>query len=148
MLAFGTQKICIVAGYFKGFTSLLQSLIIVLLWIRHLLKPIPHFTSMNSCFESLWTRCRGQHDYKPRSVYLARSTGPTDQKFPANIIRNQKYSIITFIPMVCTIYIWLYHIKRTLKSLPVGGDFSVLFLCRIYFAEFFLKQNLINKIKF
>lgn len=52
------------------------------------------------CCESFWTRCRGKPDYKPRSVYLARPSGPTDQKFPANIIRNQKYSIITFIPLV------------------------------------------------
>jgi len=53
------------------------------------------------CCESFWTHCYGKPDYKPRSVYLARPSGPTDQKFPANIIRNQKYSIVTFIPLVC-----------------------------------------------
>ena len=53
------------------------------------------------CCESFWTRCRGKPDYQPRSVYLARPSGPTDQKFPPNIIRNQKYSVVTFIPLVC-----------------------------------------------
>lgn len=52
------------------------------------------------CCESFWMRCRGKPDYHPRAIYLARPSGPTDQTFPANIIRNQKYNVITFVPLV------------------------------------------------
>jgi len=51
------------------------------------------------CCESFWSKCRGGRDYKPRTIYLGRPN-PTDGKFPANIIRNQKYSVLTFIPLV------------------------------------------------
>lgn len=51
------------------------------------------------CCDSFWSKCKGRRDYKPRTIYLARPN-PTDHKFPANVIRNQKYSIITFFPLV------------------------------------------------
>ena len=66
------------------------------------------------CCESVWVKCRGRRDYKPRTIYLGRPN-PTDQKFAANIIRNQKYSVITFIPLVDTLL--LFRICTTQISL-------------------------------
>lgn len=51
------------------------------------------------CCESFWGRCRGRKAHKPRTIFLSHAN-PTEQKFPANIIRNQKYSVITFFPLV------------------------------------------------
>ncbi|XP_064640226.1 probable phospholipid-transporting ATPase IIB isoform X2 [Lineus longissimus] len=52
-----------------------------------------------SCCEAVWDKCRRKKEYKPRLVPVG-LLAPTTEKFPANIIRNQKYSVITFIPMV------------------------------------------------
>ena len=41
--------------------------------------------------------CCGTKNYSSRTVWLGREHF---QKFPANVIRNQKYNTITFIPVV------------------------------------------------
>ena len=43
--------------------------------------------------------CRRNKDYKPRSVPIGLEPS-SDVKYPKNVIRNQKYSVITFIPKV------------------------------------------------
>ena len=47
-----------------------------------------------------WARCCGKKEFSSRTVWVGR---PNVEKFPANVIRNQKYSIITFIPLVSSI---------------------------------------------
>ncbi|KAK3086037.1 hypothetical protein FSP39_012460 [Pinctada imbricata] len=48
------------------------------------------------CWERL---CKRRKVYKPRTVPIGLHHVP-EEKFPKNVIRNQKYSIITFIPKV------------------------------------------------
>ncbi|XP_048254813.1 probable phospholipid-transporting ATPase IIB isoform X1 [Haliotis cracherodii] len=52
-----------------------------------------------SCWSRIFSRCRRQKEYKPRNVYIGLATGP-QEKYPRNVVKNQKYSIITFIPKV------------------------------------------------
>ncbi|XP_074644613.1 putative phospholipid-transporting ATPase IIB isoform X2 [Tubulanus polymorphus] len=52
-----------------------------------------------SCWEGLCAKCRRKKEYKSRLVSVGLHP-PNEEKFPANIIRNQKYSVITFIPVV------------------------------------------------
>lgn len=50
-----------------------------------------------SCWCNLFKRCCGPKELKPRTINLGKLT---PGQFPANAIRNQKYNIITFLPMV------------------------------------------------
>lgn len=50
------------------------------------------------CWEALVKKCRREKEYYARVIQLGKS--PKIQRFPANVIRNQKYNIITFIPVV------------------------------------------------
>ncbi|KAL1493903.1 hypothetical protein ABEB36_009585 [Hypothenemus hampei] len=50
-----------------------------------------------SCWCNIFKRCCGQKELKPRTINLGKIT---PGQFPANAIRNQKYNIITFLPMV------------------------------------------------
>ncbi|XP_065168811.1 probable phospholipid-transporting ATPase IIB isoform X2 [Atheta coriaria] len=50
-----------------------------------------------SCWCSMWKRCCGPRELTDRTVLIGR---PTQGKYPANAIRNQKYNIITFLPLV------------------------------------------------
>ncbi|XP_022904487.2 probable phospholipid-transporting ATPase IIA isoform X1 [Onthophagus taurus] len=49
------------------------------------------------CWCSLWRRCCGPRELRPRTIYLGK---PTMGQFPANAIRNQKYNFFTFLPLV------------------------------------------------
>ena len=60
----------------------------------HLLSPR---RSKKSCCSSLWSWCCGPKQYASRTIWIGRENF---QKFPANVIRNQKYNIFTFIPIV------------------------------------------------
>lgn len=50
-----------------------------------------------SCWCSLFRRCCGPRELRPRTIMLGK---PTAGQFPANAIRNQKYNFITFLPLV------------------------------------------------
>ncbi|XP_066259510.1 probable phospholipid-transporting ATPase IIB isoform X1 [Euwallacea similis] len=50
-----------------------------------------------SCWCNLFRRCCGPKELKSRTINLGKVT---IGQFPANAIRNQKYNIITFLPMV------------------------------------------------
>lgn len=50
------------------------------------------------CWEALVKKCRREKEYCARIIQLGKR--PKVQRFPANVIRNQKYNIITFIPVV------------------------------------------------
>ncbi|XP_044263269.1 probable phospholipid-transporting ATPase IIB isoform X1 [Tribolium madens] len=50
-----------------------------------------------SCWCSIFRKCCGPRELKPRKIMLG---SQTPGQFPANAIRNQKYNIITFLPLV------------------------------------------------
>ncbi|VEN33802.1 unnamed protein product [Callosobruchus maculatus] len=50
-----------------------------------------------SCWRSLFRKCCGPRVLRPRTICLGKLT---PGQFPANAIRNQKYNIITFLPLV------------------------------------------------
>ncbi|KAJ8962844.1 hypothetical protein NQ318_001244 [Aromia moschata] len=50
-----------------------------------------------SCWCSLFKRCCGPRELRSRNILLGK---PTPGQFPANAVRNQKYNIITFLPLV------------------------------------------------
>ncbi|XP_068895257.1 probable phospholipid-transporting ATPase IIB isoform X2 [Tenebrio molitor] len=50
-----------------------------------------------SCWCSMFRKCCGPRELKPRKIMLG---SQTPGQFPANAIRNQKYNIITFLPLV------------------------------------------------
>ena len=73
----------------------------------------------------------GKKQLKPRMVYIRgsdRSNDKCKQSFPANIIRNQKYNIITFLPIVLfnqfkfflNLYFLLMACSQFINSLKVG----------------------------
>ncbi|XP_049763224.1 probable phospholipid-transporting ATPase IIA isoform X1 [Schistocerca cancellata] len=49
------------------------------------------------CCHSMWRRCCRERELKPRTIVVGRTS---TEKFPANVIRNQKYNIVTFLPLV------------------------------------------------
>jgi len=63
------------------------------------------FSSLTSCWTNLCTSCCKksvccrERELKPRTVAIG-LRGRQTEKFPRNVVRNQKYSIITFIPKV------------------------------------------------
>ena len=70
-------------------------------------RPFGNFISISryswhcSCCDSCLDKCRRKRELRPRTIWVGRPL-KSDQKakFPPNKIRNQKYSIITFIPVV------------------------------------------------
>lgn len=50
-----------------------------------------------SCCQWLWRRCCRERELRSRSITVGRVS---TEKFPANVIRNQKYNVITFLPLV------------------------------------------------
>jgi hypothetical protein len=50
------------------------------------------------CCTWMWRRCCKEKELRARTIQIGQ---PMYEKFPTNVIRNQKYSIITFLPMVC-----------------------------------------------
>lgn len=61
---------------------------------EHLLSPR---RVRRGCCSRLWSWCCGPKEYSSRTIWIGRGSF---QKFPPNIIRNQKYNIFTFIPIV------------------------------------------------
>ena len=76
----------------------------------HLLSPRK---ARRNCCSALWSWCCGPKQYTSRTVWIGRENF---QKFPANVIRNQKYNIITFIPIVSFQIYWFSN--GTLFSNP------------------------------
>uniref|UniRef100_A0A8C9SW16 Phospholipid-transporting ATPase n=1 Tax=Scleropages formosus TaxID=113540 RepID=A0A8C9SW16_SCLFO len=46
-----------------------------------------------------WSRCCGMGDFRPRTVWLGRPD-KREQRYPRNVINNQKYNFFTFLPGV------------------------------------------------
>ena len=53
----------------------------------------------SGCCENLARKCRRAKHYSSRTIQLDKPI-EKPSSFPANIIRNQKYSILTFVPLV------------------------------------------------
>ncbi|XP_043462367.1 probable phospholipid-transporting ATPase IIA isoform X2 [Leptopilina heterotoma] len=49
------------------------------------------------CCSWMWRRCCRERELRARTIHIGQ---PIHHKFPTNVIRNQKYNIITFLPMV------------------------------------------------
>ncbi|KAM7283318.1 probable phospholipid-transporting ATPase IIA isoform X2 [Ixodes scapularis] len=54
-------------------------------------------SALQSCCRTITMGCCRAHEYQPRTVFLGRSPS---EKFPPNKICNQKYNILTFLPLV------------------------------------------------
>ncbi|RZF36513.1 hypothetical protein LSTR_LSTR008848 [Laodelphax striatellus] len=49
------------------------------------------------CCQWIWRRCKREQELRARTLTIGRQS---TEKFPANVIRNQKYNVITFLPKV------------------------------------------------
>ncbi|XP_043268864.1 probable phospholipid-transporting ATPase IIB isoform X1 [Venturia canescens] len=49
------------------------------------------------CCTWMWRRCCRKRELRARTIHIGQ---PMHEKFPTNVIRNQKYNIITFLPLV------------------------------------------------
>ncbi|XP_076448860.1 putative phospholipid-transporting ATPase IIB isoform X2 [Babylonia areolata] len=80
-----------------------------------------------SCWCKVFSKCRRKKDLKPRTVYIGMARGPPE-KHPRNVIRNQKYSIISFIPKVLfeqfriflNLYFLIMALSQLIPSLRIG----------------------------
>uniref|UniRef100_A0A8C7QGP2 Phospholipid-transporting ATPase n=1 Tax=Oncorhynchus mykiss TaxID=8022 RepID=A0A8C7QGP2_ONCMY len=54
-------------------------------------------TSVKKCCP--WSRCCGMGDFRPRTVWLGHPE-KREQRYPRNVINNQKYNFFTFLPGV------------------------------------------------
>ena len=72
-----------------------------------------------SCCNMSWSNCCRRKEFQSRTISVGRESL---QKFPPNVIRNQKYSILSFIPIVSitrlTFYVLLI-INSVFKILQV-----------------------------
>ncbi|CAG2108793.1 unnamed protein product [Medioppia subpectinata] len=84
-----------------------------------------------NCLSAMVRLLFGKKQLKPRTVYVRgsdRFNEKTKQSFPANIVRNQKYNIITFLPIVLfnqfkfflNLYFLLMACSQFITSLKVG----------------------------
>ena len=62
--------------------------------------PFTYLLPFFRCCSRLWRWCCGPKEYTSRTVWIGRENW---EKFPPNIIRNQKYNVFTFIPIVSTV---------------------------------------------
>lgn len=53
-----------------------------------------------SCWVRFWQRFCGPREIRSRTIHLGKPNLDKYGQFPANAIRNQKYNIITFLPLV------------------------------------------------
>jgi len=77
------------------------------------------------CCQWLWRRCFRERELRARTIVIGR---PSPEKFPANVIRNQKYNIITFFPLVLfqqfkfflNLYFLLMAVSQFIPELRLG----------------------------
>lgn len=60
----------------------------------------PDFVDVLSCRCCEWLRCCGGGEPRPRTVWLGHPE-KRDQRYPRNVVNNQKYNFFTFLPGVC-----------------------------------------------
>uniref|UniRef100_A0ABD2XC76 Phospholipid-transporting ATPase n=1 Tax=Trichogramma kaykai TaxID=54128 RepID=A0ABD2XC76_9HYME len=77
------------------------------------------------CFTWMWRKCCKEKELRARTIAIGQ---PLHEKFPTNVIRNQKYSIITFLPMVLfqqfkfflNLYFLLMAISQFIPDIRIG----------------------------
>ncbi|KAH9515660.1 ATP synthase subunit 9 [Bulinus truncatus] len=81
----------------------------------------------SNCWGKLFSICCREKELQPRIVHIGLGTHSTE-KHPRNVIRNQKYSIITFIPLVLfeqfkfflNLYFLVMALSQLLPELRIG----------------------------
>ncbi|XP_023229117.1 probable phospholipid-transporting ATPase IIA isoform X2 [Centruroides sculpturatus] len=82
------------------------------------------FSMCCNSVSSWWCRC-GTTEYRARTVFIGRMS---NESFPPNIIKNQKYNVITFIPLVLfhqfkfflNLYFLLMAISQFIPEIRIG----------------------------
>ncbi|KAK7867266.1 hypothetical protein R5R35_000250 [Gryllus longicercus] len=59
--------------------------------------PLCTCASFCGCCHWFWRRCCRPRELRSRTIVVG---NPSTEKFPANVIRNQKYNFVTFLPLV------------------------------------------------
>eukprot|EP00058_Branchiostoma_floridae_P019178 XP_002604667.1 hypothetical protein BRAFLDRAFT_94829 [Branchiostoma floridae] len=81
----------------------------------------------SSCCECLLSRCRRRTEPKPRTVWFNRADR-NEERYPPNVIRNQKFNIITFVPGVLydqfkfflNLYFLVVALSQFIPDLKIG----------------------------
>lgn len=77
------------------------------------------------CCTWMWRRCCRQRELRARIIRIGQ---PMHEKFPTNVIRNQKYNIVTFLPSVLfqqfkfflNLYFLLMAISQFIPDIRIG----------------------------
>uniref|UniRef100_A0A674PKR5 Phospholipid-transporting ATPase n=1 Tax=Takifugu rubripes TaxID=31033 RepID=A0A674PKR5_TAKRU len=78
-----------------------------------------------------WSGCCGMGDFRPRTVWLGHPE-KREQKYPRNVINNQKYNFFTFLPAVLfnqfkyfyNLYFLLLACSQFIKELRLGALYT------------------------
>uniref|UniRef100_A0A8C2ZCR4 Phospholipid-transporting ATPase n=1 Tax=Cyclopterus lumpus TaxID=8103 RepID=A0A8C2ZCR4_CYCLU len=78
-----------------------------------------------------WSRCCGMGDFRPRTVWLGHPE-KREQRYPRNVINNQKYNFFTFLPLVLfnqfkyffNLYFLLLACSQFINELRLGGLYT------------------------
>uniref|UniRef100_A0A3Q4BIN8 Phospholipid-transporting ATPase n=1 Tax=Mola mola TaxID=94237 RepID=A0A3Q4BIN8_MOLML len=78
-----------------------------------------------------WSRCCGMGDFRPRTVWLGHPE-KREQRYPRNVINNQKYNFFTFLPAVLfnqfkyfyNLYFLLLACSQFIKELRLGALYT------------------------
>uniref|UniRef100_A0A3Q2E0S7 Phospholipid-transporting ATPase n=1 Tax=Cyprinodon variegatus TaxID=28743 RepID=A0A3Q2E0S7_CYPVA len=86
------------------------------------------FTRVKCC---PWSRCCGMGDFRPRTVWLGHPE-KREQRYPKNVINNQKYNFFTFLPGVLfnqfkyffNLYFLLLACSQFVEELRLGALYT------------------------
>ncbi|XP_010779138.1 probable phospholipid-transporting ATPase IIA [Notothenia coriiceps] len=78
-----------------------------------------------------WSRCCGMGDFRPRTVWLGHPE-KREQRYPRNVINNQKYNFFTFLPAVLfnqfkyffNLYFLLLACSQFINELRLGALYT------------------------
>ncbi|XP_014217448.1 probable phospholipid-transporting ATPase IIA [Copidosoma floridanum] len=81
------------------------------------------------CCTWMWRQCFKEKELRARTIQIGL---PMYEKFPTNVIRNQKYSIITFLPMVLfqqfkvflNLYFLLMALSQFIHDIKIGSLYT------------------------
>lgn len=66
---------------------------------EQIVSSLPTYSSFypHRCCTWMWRRCCRKRELRARVIHIGQ---PMQEKFPTNVIRNQKYNFVTFLPLV------------------------------------------------
>ncbi|XP_066600374.1 probable phospholipid-transporting ATPase IIB isoform X2 [Prorops nasuta] len=81
--------------------------------------------SWTRCCTWIWRKCCRERELRARVIHIGQ---PMYEKFPTNVIRNQKYNVLTFLPMVLfqqfkfflNLYFLLMAISQFIPDIRIG----------------------------